>query len=53
MDESYGRMELPGGLQLEAEYDPVTQSWAMWLEVNGVEVEADPYAVLGGSVEKN
>lgn len=53
MDEEYGRLELPTGLCLEAEWDPEQGQWLMWLEHGGVEVGIDPYRALGGSEAVN
>jgi hypothetical protein len=53
MDQDYGRLELPGGLCLEAEWDPERGQWMMWLEIEGIEVADDPYRVLGGSEAAN
>ena len=53
MDDDYGRLELPGGLCLEAEWDPERGQWMMWLEREGMEVCDDPYRILGGSEAAN
>ena len=47
------RLELRDGVVLHAGWNVNTQWWAMWLEVDGAEVQADPCKVLGGSFEDN